>query len=131
MDGIGFGNLSVLGSDAYDKLKNVLIKYYRKRTYSEQILDFCFLVKQKTKNCEVHVLLVNPTEEKINEIFSPKFTDVDDQLASLSAGQLDIAQFVFEFQNQTLLLRYAVRRNCVPLSIKIRKRISSRIGENI
>jgi len=116
---IAKGFFTKLGSDAYDKLKNALIRYYRKRTYSEQVLDFCFLVRENSKNCEIHVLVVDPTEEKINEVFSSKFENVDNQLISLSTGQLDIAQFVFEYQNQTLLLLYAVRRDCVPLFIKI------------
>ena len=112
---IAKGFFSKLGSDAYDGLKGALAKYYRRSSSSEHILDFCFLVKQQNINIEVHVLIVNPSEQKLNELFISRFNGVDAQLVSLPLTESDIAKVVFEYKNQRLLMCYAVRCDSVPL----------------
>lgn len=110
---IAKGFFSKLGSDLYERFNGALVKYYQKRTSSEQILDLCFLVKQRNRNFEVHVLVVNPSEQELNELFASKFDGVDTLFASLSDS--DFAKVVFEYENQRLLMRYAVRDDSVPL----------------
>jgi len=104
-----------LGSDAYDKLKNAFSKYFRRKISSEQILDFCFSVRQYSTTFEVHVLVVNPSEQKLNELFASKFTGLDELLGSISLSESDVAKVVLEYENRTLTMRYAVRSDCVPL----------------
>jgi hypothetical protein len=112
---IAKGFFSKLGSDLYERFKGALVKYYQKRTSSEQILDLCFLVKQRNRNFEVHVVVANPSEQELNELFASKFEGVDTLLASLTLSEPDVAKVVFENENQRLLMRYAVRDDSVPL----------------
>lgn len=114
---IATGFFSKLGSDLYERLKNALIKYARKKAPSDQILDFCFLVKEHDTTYEIHVLVVNPSEQKLLELFVSKFAGVDTLLASLHLSESDIAKVFFEYENQRLLVRYAVRNDCVPLML--------------
>ena len=111
---IATGFFSKLGSDAYEGLKHVLIKYFRKKISSEQILDFCFSVKQCNRTFEVHVLIVNPSEQKIDELFTNGFNGVDSLLFSLPLSESDVARVVLEYENQRLVIRYAVRSDSVP-----------------
>lgn len=112
---IAKGFFSKLGSDAYEKLRDSLIKYFRKKTSPEQILDFCFLAKQHNTTFEVHVLVVNPSEQKLNELFAFRFNGLDALLVSLPLSESDVAKVVFEYENQRLLVRYTVRSDSVPL----------------
>lgn len=113
---IAKGFFSKLGSDAYEMLKNALIKYFRnrKKISSEQILDFCFSVKKYNKTFEVHVLAVNPSEQKLDELFTSRFSGVDNLLVSLPLSESDVAKIVLEYENQRLLIRYAVKGDSVP-----------------
>jgi hypothetical protein len=113
---IAKGFLSKLGSDAYEMLKNRLIKYFRNRKNisSEQILDFCFSVKQNNKNFEVHVLVINPSEQKLDDLFASRFNEIDNLLDSLPLSESDVARIVLEYENQTLLVRYALKSDSVP-----------------
>lgn len=111
---IAKGFFSKLGSDAYEGLKNALIKYFRKKISSEQILDFCFSVKQYNRTFEVHVLAVNPSEQKLDELFTSRFSGVDNLLVSLPLSESDVAKIVLEYENQRLLIRYAVKGDSVP-----------------
>lgn len=111
---IATGFFSKLGADAYEMLKHALIKYFRKKISSEQILDFRFSVKQYNRTFEVHVLAVNPSEQKLDELFTSRFNGVDNLLVSLSLSESDVARVVLEYENQRLLIRYAVRSDSVP-----------------
>jgi len=111
---IATGFFSKLGADAYERLKRALIKYFRKKISSEQILDFRFSVKQYNRTFEVHVLAVNPSEQKLNELFTSRFNGVDNLLVSLPLSESDIARIVLEYDKQRLLIRYAVKRDSVP-----------------
>ncbi len=112
---ISKGFFSKLGADLYDKLKSTLIKYFRKEVSSEQVLDLCFLVKKLDRNLEVHVLVSNPTEKKLSEVFASKFGSIDELIASIPISELDIVKIVLEYANQEFSLRYLVRRDAVPV----------------
>jgi len=113
---IANGFFSRLGSDAYKRLKEILIKYYRKKISSQQILDFCFLVSHHDEAIEVHILIINPSEQDLNAIFASNFNEVDVLLVSLPLSEADIAKVVFEFKDQRFSLRYSLRSDCVPIT---------------
>ena len=112
---IAVGFFTKLGSDFYDKLKNALISYYRDNNSSERLLDFCFVTQQNNSTFEIHVLVVNPTEQKLNELFNSRFNEIDTRLSSLPLIDSDVAKIVFEYNNQKLLMLYAVRSDSVPV----------------
>jgi len=127
---IAKGFFSKLGSDAYEMLKNNLIRYFRnrKKISSEQILDFCFSAKQNNKIFEVHVLVVNPSEQKLDELFASRFNEIDNLLLSLPLSESDVARIVLEYENQTLLVRYALKSDSVPFTFVREQKKEGNIG---
>ena len=116
---IAEGFFKKLGSDLYDKLRDTLTKYFKKKLPREQIIDFCFSVKYNERIFEVHILVDNPSEKELNELFTFQFCGVDRLLTSLPLNkELDIAKLVLEYKNKKLSILYAVRSDCVPLSFK-------------
>jgi len=77
-------------------------------------LDFCFSVKQNNKTFEVHVLVINPSEQKLDDLFASRFNEIDNLLDSLPLSESDVARIVLEYENQTLLVRYALKSDSVP-----------------
>lgn len=112
---IAKGFLSKLGSDIYEKLRDTLIAYYRKKKVPESILDFCFYVKDGTRRLEVHILVVNPTEQNVSELLHSHFAQLDDILTSLPLQKSSISQVVLEYKQKDFSIRYAVRKDSVPL----------------
>jgi hypothetical protein len=60
-------------------------------------------------------LVINPTEQKLNELFNSRFNEIDTRLSSLPLIDSDVAKIVFEYNNQKLLMLYAVRSDSVPV----------------
>lgn len=115
---IATGFLRRIGYDLYDKLKQSLIKYYKKQN-TEQLLDFCFLMKEGSRFFETHVLVDNPTEQKLNELFTSNFKNVDVLLVSLPLDKAkDISQLVLQYKEKKLVILYAVRNDAVPFTFK-------------
>lgn len=123
---IAQGFFSKLGSDVYELLKKSLTKYFRKKRSYEQILDFCFLIKHGERNMEVHLLVVSPSEEKLNSLLASEFRLLDKVLMSLPINQLDIVKVVFEYEDEQISLLYAVTADCVPWTIDEKKEKDNR-----
>ena len=114
---IGKGFFSKFGEDLYNKLKESLIKYYKKKKSSDQILDFRFSIKKDKRVFEVHVLLSSPTEQAISDFFGEGISKIDKTLDFLhSKLAKDIARVVLEYKDNELTIDYSVRSDCVPLS---------------
>ena len=112
---IAKGFLSKLGSDLYEKLRNTLVQYYRKRKQPDSILDFCFYVNDDGKETEVHVLLTNPTAEMVTELLDNKFGGLDTILESSKLKASGVSSVVIDYKSQNFSIRYAVRKDAVPL----------------
>ena len=118
---IAQGFFKKVGSELYDKLRDTLIKYYRRKTRPDQIIDFCFSTRQGKKVFEVHVLIDNPSISELNDLFASGFNEVDSLLTSLPRDEkMDIAQLVFQYKKGKLLALYAVRSDSVPLRFRLR-----------
>lgn len=109
------GFFSKLGSDVYEKIRDCLIKYYRRKTARGQVLDVCFSAKHDGGVVEVHVLVEDPSEEKLDDLFASRFGSVDSLLLSLPLGESDTARVVLEHKDRRFVMRYAVRSDSVPL----------------
>ena len=112
---IATGFLSKLGADLYERLRDALIRYYRKKRSAEQVLNFRFTVRDSDRALEVHVLIINPSEQELGQLFASKYEGVDALLLSLPVAKSDIAKLVLEWKDGRVLLRYAVRGDGVPL----------------
>lgn len=109
---------SKLGEDLYDKLKKTLVNYYEKKTSADQILDFRFSIEKNNRVFEVHVLISSPTEQIINDFFDEGISKIDETLDFLySELAEDVAQVVLQYKDNKLTVSYAIRSDCVPLSL--------------
>jgi len=114
------GFFKKIGSDLYEKLRDSLIKYCKTTSRSDNMIDFCFSVKQSGRVFEVHILVDRPSEVELNDLFASEFGGLDNLLASLSIDEkIDIAQVVLEYKNQKLTIRYATRSDCVPFEFQL------------
>jgi len=115
---IAKGFLSKLGSDIYEKIRDALIRYYRKKKTPDSILDFCFYVNDNGKQVEVHVLVSNPMDDTVAELLDSQFAQLDRLLASLPLKQSEVSSIVLDYKNKNLSIRYAVRKDAVPLTFR-------------
>jgi hypothetical protein len=115
--GIARGFFSKLGADLYEKLKQSLGRYYRKKPPREHILDFLFFATHDESALEVHVLVAHPSQEEIDELLSGTLDGIDALVLSLPIREAGIAKVVLEYSNRRMQVRYAVRRDCVPLTL--------------
>ncbi len=110
---IGEGFFSKLGEDIYDKLKNSLVKYYKKTDSEEEILDLYFTI-QEDEMFEVHVI-VNTSGKNLNGFFDSKFEGLDELLASYYNIKSEISKIVVEYKDGNYKILYLVRKDGVPL----------------
>lgn len=120
---IATGFFRKIGYDIYDKLKDTLSNYYRKKEPSDQILDFCVLSQKDDRIFEVHVLITNPPSKDVADFFANGLNEVDALLLSLPLDKAkDLAQLVLGYKDQKLTIRYAVNSASVPFSFYAKKR---------
>jgi hypothetical protein len=115
---IAQGFLRKLGSDIYEKIRDALIRYYRKKKTPDSILDFCFYVNDNGKQVEVHILISNPTDDTVAELLDSQFAQLDRLLASVHQKESQVSSIVLEYKNKNLSIRYAVRNDAVPLTLR-------------
>lgn len=119
---IATGFFGKLGEDLYVGLKNVLKAHFGSRQESREcLLDFQFTTTRYEEPVEIHILLTNPTSDKIEALFSAGFQHLDSYL--LACGGLDsVARFVFEYKDGRVECLYVLRQDCVPLKLRRTRR---------
>ena len=116
---IAQGFFKNIGEDIYAKLKSKLSEYYSKKLRADQILDFNFTVKKQNGLFEVNMFLDNPTREDIEIFLDSGLKQLDTVLKNIPESALqDIANITVEFSKQKLLVKYAVREDAVPVTLK-------------
>jgi hypothetical protein len=116
------GFLSRLGQDGYEALKAKLKKLIRRRQSEgkDTLFEISLVVPIHGQDVEVNILCKNPSESVIEDVLKRQLQRIDDALPSLVDPRLGIRKLVFEHEDGDLHLRFAVRRDAVPLSPKSR-----------
>lgn len=114
LGGIAAGFSGKIGEDLYLRLKAALVKRF-KRADKPRLLDFRFTVMRGEQTIEIHLLLENPSGEEIEALLSSGFGEIDVFLNRINFAEYPIAKLFLRYDSRGLTLRYAVRRNCVPL----------------
>lgn len=114
LGGIATGFLGRIGEDLYLGLTTALVKRFR-RAEKPRLLDFRFSVTRGEQTIEIHLLLENPSGEEIEALLSSRFGEIDAFLNRINFAEHPIAKVFLRYDSRGLTLRYAVRRNCVPL----------------
>jgi hypothetical protein len=111
------GFLSRLGEDGYELLKTKLKALVGRRQAigKDTLLEVSLVVPLQGQNVEIDIHCTNPTGIAIDDIVRKQLQRIDDALPSLVDPRLGIRRLVFEYQEGDVHLRFAVRRDAVPL----------------
>lgn len=114
---IAAGFLSNLGKDGYESFKARIGKLisHRQSKGKDTLFELSMIVHKNGYEVEVNLLCKNPSESDIAEIVNRQLQRIDDALPSLIDSQPDIRKLNFEHENGDLHIRFAVRRDAVPL----------------
>lgn len=118
--GIATGFLNQLGANVWDALKPKLIKLSSKHQTinTDDLLIFRLLIKNFDITIEVEIILTNPIESDLDIFITQTIPKLDQGLEKLIASNEDIRKVVLEQKNTSLILKYAVTNNGIPLFLK-------------
>lgn len=112
------GFLSRLGQDGYEALKVRLCKLfqYRQCRGKDTLLEVTLIVPIQGKDVEVDILCKNPSAGVLDDVLKTQLQRIEDTLPTLLDPRHGIRKLVFEHENGSVHLRFAVRWDGVPLS---------------
>jgi hypothetical protein len=114
------GFFSRLGQDGYEALKVGLKKLfqYRQSCGKDTLLEVSLVVPIQGHDVEVDILCKNPSSGMLDDVFKKQLQRIDDTLPTLVHPHHGIRKLVFEHEDGNIHLRFAVRRDAVPLSLE-------------
>ena len=87
----------------------------RKRREKDKLLRFDFAVQRGEYIVNVEVVLTNPSGRDIDMFLSQGLEELDKILPLIYREDLGIRRITFEYERDQIVLRFAVRQDCVPL----------------
>jgi hypothetical protein len=116
LGGIAKGFFSKLGSDGYEKLRDRLKKLMRlKPEEQEKLLRFEFTVQEGDAEIVAEAILTNPSDEEVEGFLKDGLAALDEKVKSLFALSGEVKKTAFEYKEGNLNLKFAVRKDAVPL----------------
>jgi hypothetical protein len=117
LGGIAGGFLSRIGEDVYEVLKARLKTFFERRHSmpQETLLRLVFVVQHEGRDVEVELVASRPDAQAIDDLLSRYLPTIDDALPALIASGPDLKRFVFEYADGKTVLKFAVRRDAVPI----------------
>jgi hypothetical protein len=117
LGGIASGFLSRLGEDGYDILKARLRSLFRRRDEvpEESLLRFVFVVRDGDREVEVELIVSRPDDETLERLLDRELAVIDSMMPALLSSDDTIKRFVFEHSDGRSTLKFAVRRDAVPM----------------
>jgi len=111
------GFFTRLGEDGYEVLKAKIRKLIERRhsVGKDTLLDIALVVPIDGYEVEVSVLCKNPSDADVQDIVERQLGRIDNALPALLDSRLGIRRLVFEYEEGDVHLRFAVRRDAVPL----------------
>ncbi|MBK6512484.1 MAG: hypothetical protein IPG64_27135 [Haliea sp.] len=119
--GVASGFLGKLGSDAADALKEKIKRIMRRaeeRT-SERVFRLVLQLEKDGYSIEADIFITNPTDEDIDSLFSSGLSETDKQIPKLMNFGKQLSKLTFEYKDNNLQLKFGVRKDCVPVIIKV------------
>jgi hypothetical protein len=120
LGGIAKGFLGKLGSDGYEVLKQALKKLFTrpKEGEKDRLLMLEFELERQGERFVVEVIASNPTPEEIDSLLGLELQRLDKLIADIFTTNTGLKKLVFELGKEGIALKFAVRRDCVPLILK-------------
>lgn len=117
LGGIAGGFLNRVGEDAYEAFKSRLKKLFERRRSGPQetLLRLVFVVQHDGRDVEIEVIASRPDAQAIDDLLSHHLELLDSALPGMLASDPQLRRFVFEYAEGATTLRFAVRRDAVPM----------------
>jgi hypothetical protein len=117
LGGIANGFLGKLGSDGYEALNQALKDLFSKPKKGEMdwLLMLEFELESQGKRFIVEIIASNPTQDEIESLPTLELQGLDELVADIFTPNTGLKKLVFELGENGIGLKFAVRRDCVPL----------------
>lgn len=114
---IATGFLGKLGSDGYELLKETLKRLFAKAKDGEKARLFVleFELSHQGERFIVEVIATNPGPNEIEALLSVELERLDSLVRSTFHPGSGLRKLVYELEEGGVALKFAVRRDCVPL----------------
>jgi hypothetical protein len=110
------GFLERLGADLYERFRRALTEYFGNPGLPKNgYVDFRFFVRKDETDFDYHLLVDNRNPGDLAELLSTRFEGLDDLIADVPISEAGLGRVVAERVAGRLVLRYAVRKDAVPL----------------
>jgi hypothetical protein len=116
LSSIAAGFFGELGSAAYIRLKERLVRIFRRKNIrqGEQLLKLSFFRECDGKPVEVVLLVTNPSEEDIDGVFSEGFAALDRILPMCIDKVPNVRRLTFEYKVGAVQMLFGVSKDCRP-----------------
>lgn len=117
LGGIANGFLGGIGSDAYEGLKKKLKEIFARPAVNgqEKLFTFDTTITEGNHSVNVEVILTNPSVDDIQEFFDHGIKQLDQVLPRHFNQDNGFARIVFEYKKDDLRLKFAVKKNGIPV----------------
>lgn len=117
LGGIANGFLGGIGSDAYEALKKKLKEIFSKPIPygQEKLFTFDTTITNGNHSVNVEVILTNPSVDDIQEFFDQGIKQLDQISPRHFNKDNGFARIVFEYKEQNLNLKFAVKKDGIPV----------------
>ena len=113
---ISAGFFNSLGKDAYDSLKKYIKELLKRKSKEteERLFKFNPIVEIKDRVIEIDIILTNPKDGDIDMFFEDGLKELDSNFAKWIENK-SIAKLVFEYSDNSLKLKFGIRKDGVPM----------------
>lgn len=116
LGGIAAGVLNKIGSDSFDAVKEKIKKLTKlKPEEKEKLLRFEFTVQHGEHEIVAEAILTNPADEEVDQFLDVGLRMLDEKMPRLFNLSGEIKKAVFEYKKGNLTLKFAVRKDAIPL----------------
>lgn len=118
LGGIAKGFVEQIGADGWNLIKKKLNDIFsrKKNRQGDQLFVFIALIERSSSKTEVEVILTNPSIKDMDVFLVSGLQTLDKVVCFYLDNAPDIRRLVFEIRAQELELKFAVRKDCYPLT---------------
>lgn len=116
---IAKGFMSRFSNDTYEIFKKCLKKLliHKKENEKEKLLSIELSVLKNKQRFLIEIICTNPDDQDIDNILEEHLSKLDFIIEKHLSTDIDIRKLVYEIKNGKLKIQFAIRKDCVPLSI--------------
>jgi hypothetical protein len=114
---ISSGYLKEIGKDGWIATKAAWAKYFGNAPRKDRLFDLVFVVRDGDRECELHVVAMNPSPAVTEQMLTKVASMLDSKLHTMLIREHRVSRLVFDFQGDELCLRYGINADAVPFPL--------------